>query len=127
MAPKGKQVDWSCEMPADASSVTHELIATVTRTGGYSIEQTPVGLVLTRKYFPTWRVLVLGLPALILGRKREVASVLVDPISDSTARVLVSGRLVSWMRSDLRHALEALGAEPPDFAKRKESPAPGAT
>jgi hypothetical protein len=118
MAPKGKQVDWSCETPTDAGSVTHELIATITRTGGYSIEQTPVGLVLTRKYFPTWRVFVLGLPALIFGRKSEMASVRIEPVSDSTARVSVSGRLVSWMRTDLRRALEALGAEPPDFAKR---------
>lgn len=117
MAPKGKLVDWHCETPLAAPDLTHELIAQVTKTGGYAISETPAGLVLTRKYFPTWRVLVLGLPALVFGRKSEVASVRVDAVSPSRSRVAVSGRLVSWMRTDLRKLLDALGAEPGDFAR----------
>jgi hypothetical protein len=118
MAPKGKFVDWHCETPLAAPELTHELIAQVTKTGGYAIAETPVGLVLTRKYFPTWRVFLLGLPALIFGRKSEVAVVRVEVASESTSRVAVTGRLVSWMRTDLRKLLDALGAEPPDFAKQ---------
>jgi hypothetical protein len=118
MAPAGKRVDWLCETPMGASEITHELIATVKGTGGYGIEPTPAGLVLTRKYFPTWRVLLLGLPALIFGRKSEVASVKIEAVTPSTARVSVTGKLVSWMRTDLRRLFESLGATPPDFAKR---------
>jgi hypothetical protein len=118
MAPAGKYVNWLCETPEDAEWMTQQLVAVVNRTGGYAIDQTPAGLVLTRKYFPTWRVLLFGLPAVIFGRKAETANVRIEPASATTARVSVTGRLASWMRNDLRHALEALGATPPDFAKR---------
>jgi hypothetical protein len=101
--------------------VRHEIIAAVTHTGGYTIEQTPVGLVLTRKSFPTWRILLLGLPALVLGRRAELVSVTVEELGPGATRVSVTGRLVSWMRTDLRDALEALGATPSDFARRKRA------
>jgi hypothetical protein len=119
MAPKGKRVEWLCEMPTSAEQLTHELISTVRKTGGYGITETPVGLVLTRKYFPTWRIFVLGIPALVLGRKAEMASVIVEPLTASSAQLSVSGRLVSWMRTDIRTMLERLGASPADFAQRK--------
>ncbi len=121
MAPKGKPVDWLCATPTSAEQLTHEMIATVKKTGGYKITETPVGLVLTRKYFPTWRIFVLGIPALILGRKAEMASVIVEPLTPSSAQLAVSGRLVSWMRTDLRKMLEGLGATPADFASRTSS------
>jgi hypothetical protein len=119
MAPKGKPVEWLCETPTSAAELTHELIATVKKTGGYAITETSVGLVLTRKYFPTWRVLVLGIPAVVLGRKAEVASVIVEPLAPLRAQLSVSGRPASWMRNDIRAMLEGLNATPADFARRR--------
>jgi hypothetical protein len=52
---------------------------------------------------------------LIFGRKSEVASVKIEAVTPSTARVSVTGKLVSWMRTDLRRLFESLGATPPDF------------
>jgi hypothetical protein len=118
MAPKGRSVEWLCETPTSAEQLTHALIASVRKTGGYAITETSVGLVLTRKYFPTWRVLLFGIPALVFGRKAEVASVIVEPLTPSSAQLSVSGRLVSWMRNDMRAMLEGLDATPADFARR---------
>jgi hypothetical protein len=121
MAPAGKPVNWVCETPMAASTVSHGLITAVRSRGGwggYALEQTPAGMVMTRKYFPTWRVLLLGIPAVLFGRKSEVADVQVETLSESNTRITVQGKLVKWMRNDLETAIQRLGVTPIDFAKR---------
>jgi hypothetical protein len=121
MAPKGKPVDWECETPADRNIVAAKILSAVRKSGDYAIDESSEGLVITRKYFPTWRILVLGLPAVIFGRRSEAASVRLEALTSSSTRVSVTGRLARWMRADLCRVLEGLGSTPADFASRKRA------
>lgn len=118
MAGAGANFNKTVEVGLPPDAVTQNLVAAVSAAPGYTVTSAGTGsVILTRKYIPTWAIVVgvLGLLLFLVGalvflyRVTETMTITITP-TEGGSRVVVSGLASSEMMQRLSAQLNAMPA-----------------